>query len=321
MRLAIYTTLMGLTAMAGVSCQHKELCYDHTHTGTINITFDWQNALEAEANGVNGMYLYFYSVNGGAPQQFYLPKEGGTLEITQGEYKILGINSDTEATMVRGETNSSTFELYTREASVLEGMTSVLSGDAPKAEGTEAQRTVLPPDPMYAVRGEGIIVLEDIDNGQVVLYPEEITSVYTYEITNVKNLEYVSDVSGTLSGLSPSYYLEQGVPSPEYVTVPFSTKSDGVSTLSGSFFTFGCSDAATKAPMGHQMVIYAIMSDGSKVYHTFDVTDQVDGAENPKRVHIQLDGLEFSEPIPGGDGGFQPDVGEWEEVEVELPMN
>lgn len=318
MRLAFYITLLSCLTLAVVSCKHKELCYDHRHTGMLNVVFDWKNAPDAD---INGMYLYFYPQSGGAPQQFYLPKQGGALEVPQGTYKVLGMNSDTEATMVRGESSWETFELHTREASVLEGMTSMsVTGDVPKAEGTEEQRNVLAPDPMYSFREYNVVVVENGENQSVTLYPEEATCVYTYEITNVTNLQYVSDVSGTLSGLSPSYFVGQDALHTEYVTVPFSTQSDGKSTLSGSFITFGCNEAMTKSPVGHQMVIYAIMSDGSKFYNTFDVSDQVDAAENPRRVHISLDGLELSKPITGGGDGFQPEVGDWENVEVELPM-
>lgn len=319
MRLALYPFFLGLLSLVVVSCKHKELCYDHRHTGTLNVVFDWSKAPDAD---VKGMYIYLYPTTGGAMQQFYLPKEGGAIEVTHGTYRVLGINSDTEATLVRGESDWETFELHTREASTLEGMTSMsIAGDVPKAEGTENQRTVLTPDQMYSLREQNVVVLETDENQSVVLYPEEATCLYNYEIRNVKGLEYVSDVSGTMSGMSPSYFVGRDELNAESATVPFSTQSDGVSKLSGSFVAFGCTDGPSKADAGHQMVIYAVMSDGSKYYYTYDVTDQVHSAENPRRVNIVLDGLEFSQPVGGdGDGGFQPSVGDWENEEVVLPM-
>lgn len=319
MRLALSPLFLGLLSMLALSCKHKELCYDHRHTGNLSVVFDWSKAPDAS---VKGMYIYLYPTSGGAMQQFYLPKEGGTIEVPYGSYRALSINSDTEATLVRGESDWDSFELHTREAATLEGMTSMsISGDVPKAEGAEEQRTVLTPDQMYSVREETVVVKEVEEAQTIVLTPEEVTCVYNYEIRNVKNLQYVSDVSGTMSGLSPSYFVGRDELHTESVTVPFSTQSDGTSTLSGSFVAFGCTEGLSKADAGHQMVIYSVMSDGSKYYYTYDVTDQVHAAENPRRVNIVLDGLEFSQPVGGdGDGGFQPSVGDWENEEVILPM-
>ncbi|HIW11264.1 MAG TPA: DUF5119 domain-containing protein [Candidatus Rikenella faecigallinarum] len=313
--------LLGWSALGVISCRHKDLCYEHPHTGKLNVVFDWSNAPEGDSE-VSGMYLYMYPASGGAQQLFYLGKEGGVVDIAPGTYHVIAINSDTEATRVRGETAWETFELYTREASVLEGMTfmSVTGDNVPKAEGTEGQRNVLCPDCMFCVRERDITVVEVTEGQTVVLYPEMATCMYTYEIRNVENLEHLSDVSGTLSGMSPSYYVGIDQVHSELSTLPFSTQSDNVSTLSGMFMTFGCPVNASKAEEEHQMVIYAIMSDGSQHYFTYDVTDQVHNAPDPSRVHIVLDGLSLPKPADPGDG-MQPDVEDWgNEEEVEIPM-
>lgn len=313
--------LLGWSALGVISCRHKDLCYEHPHTEKLNVVFDWSKAPDAE---VTGMYLYVYPVSGGAYDQFYLPKEGGVVDIPSGVYHLVAVNAGTEATRISGSESFETIVLHTREAETLEGMTSMsISGDIPKAEGTETQRTVLCPDPMYASREQGVEVLEaasvDVRQSQsIVVYPEEVTCTYTYEIRNVENLEHLSDVSGTLSGMSPAYYVGLDQVHSELTTLPFSTQSDNVSTLSGTFMTFGCPVNASKAEEEHMMVIYAIMSDGSQHYFTYDVTDQVHNAPDPSRVHIVLDGLSLPEPAP--EGGFVPDIGEWEDENVSLPM-
>lgn len=320
MRITFYAALLGVLVLVGSSCRHKELCYYHHHTQTLNVVFDWTNAPEAS---VVGMYLYLYPVSGGVMQQFYLPSGGGQIDVPYGEYRAIAVNTGTEATLVRGSDQWETLELHTREASVLEGMTSmsVTGGEVPKADGAASERVVLAPDSMYVTREESVLVRESAEVQTIVMYPSEETCVYTYEIRNVKNLQYVSSVSGTLSGLSPSYFAGTDVLSSEGVTVPFATESDGVSTLRGRFVTFGCADALSKADAGHQLVIYGVMADGGKYYYTYDVSDQVHGAENPRRVHIALDGLEFEEPVHENEGGIQPEVGEWVQEEVSLPMS
>lgn len=31
-------------ALAVASCEHKDLCYDHSHTIDVEVVFDWRNA-------------------------------------------------------------------------------------------------------------------------------------------------------------------------------------------------------------------------------------------------------------------------------------
>lgn len=60
--------------------------------------------------------------------------------------------------------------------------------------------------------------------------------------------------------------------------------------------------------------------DGSKFYKTFDVTEQIHTAADPRNIEILIDGLELPKPIING-GGFNPDVSEWGEGEdVEIQM-
>lgn len=54
------------------------------------------------------------------------------------------------------------------------------------------------------------------------------------------------------------------------------------------------------------------MTDGTKWYYTFDVTQQVDEAPDRRHVHLVIDGLSLPEPI-GEDSGFRPDVDGWTE--------
>lgn len=63
------------------------------------------------------------------------------------------------------------------------------------------------------------------------------------------------------------------------VTIPFGVVSDSISTLAADFLTFGQNGSGDSV---HKLVIYVIMSDGSKNYYTFDVTRQVDDAADPR---------------------------------------
>ena len=100
------------------------------------------------------------------------------------------------------------------------------------------------------------------------------------------------------------------------VTVPFGVTSDGISTLTADFLVFGQNGSVNPV---HKLVVYVIMSDGSKNYYTFDVSRQVDEAADPHNVHILLDGLPLPKPIVNG-SGFRPTVDDWQNVDVNIPM-
>lgn len=100
------------------------------------------------------------------------------------------------------------------------------------------------------------------------------------------------------------------------VTVPFGVTSDGISTLTADFLVFGQNGPVNPV---HKLVVYVIMSDGSKNYYTFDVSRQVDEAADPHNVHILLDGLPLPKPIVNG-SGFRPTVDDWQNVDVNVPM-
>ena len=65
--------------------------------------------------------------------------------------------------------------------------------------------------------------------------------------------------------------------------------------------------------------MYAVLADDSKWYYTYDVTDQIHNAPDPRNVHIVLDGLPLPKPIVNG-GGFKPTVKEWQTVDVDIQM-
>ena len=57
-------------ALAVASCEHKDLCYDHSHTIDVEVVFDWRNASEAAPES---MSLYLFPTNGGEALRYGLP--------------------------------------------------------------------------------------------------------------------------------------------------------------------------------------------------------------------------------------------------------
>ena len=299
------------------SCEHKELCYDHTSSVAVNVIFDWRNAPDATPRS---MSCYLFPTDGGKVLRYeFTNRTGGVIRVPAGRYDALCLNSDTETINYRNTEKEKSFEVTTRTTVLLSGLAS-LGGrlsEAPRAGDAENERVVLSPDMLWSDHAESIELERTSAPQTVTLYPKVSVCRYTVEIRNAENLKYVSGISGSLSSLAGGLFAGKSETTEELVTIPFEvTVSADKSTLRGGLLTFGhCPSKQNR----HRLIVYAILSDESKWYYTYDVTDQIHLAPDQRNVHIVLDGLPLPKPIVNG-GGFQPSVDEWQSVDVDIEM-
>lgn len=338
----IYVMISSLSLLLLVTaCEHKELCYHHPHTTQLQVEFDWSYAPDAERNNeVEGMCLWFYPVDEagtqtGEPMRYDLAgMKGGTVEIPVGRYQVLYYNNDYEVVQFRGVGDFWQQECYTREGSLFEPVFGNASYSAPRAKGTEEERVVITPEMMWGDHAMNVDIREkglsywfvrdgeterttiERDELRLTLMPHEQICRYTYEIRNVKNVGYVTQMSASLSGMSGSVFCASEQVEDEAVTLPFEASFDEQTHIVGDFHTFGHHPENDER---HKLALYVWLNDGSKWLYTFDVTGQVDEAPDKRRVHIVIDELSLPEPI-GDDSGFQPTVDGWIEEEEEIWM-
>ncbi|MGM9799779.1 MAG: DUF5119 domain-containing protein [Muribaculaceae bacterium] len=353
---SLYILLLSLIATL-TSCHHKDLCYHHPHSGNLRVVFDWKDAPDAYAQG---MVVFFYPLDGGNPIRVdYAGMEGGTVELTNGKYRVMTYNNDTECIQFYSTNDFFKHGFFTRESSPIEpivgngGYSLVSKSDEEPADGDaetqeenkRTERCVLAPDMMWGCVAE----IELDENGvkyisipeseratadetpvsteyTIVLYPHELTCIYTYEVKNVKNLKYMQQCCGVIWGMAGELQMYEEVLSDEPVTIPFASAKSGESSIIGTFFTFGHNTAVEDT---HIMQFYVIMNDGNKLLFPntkedpkadrFDVTDQVHNAPNKRRVHIVIDGLDLPEAITEG-SGFLPTVDDWDVVETDINL-
>lgn len=319
------TLLPGIIAMMLSSCNHKELCYEHPHRSTVRVEFDWTYAPDANPEG---MCVYFYPLEGeDAPARRFdfSGRTGGEIDIQVGKYRVMCYNNDTEATQFRFTDDYFKHEAHTREGNIFEGIFGSGASYAPGAKGTEDQRVFISPDMVWS----GVVEFDEVPMASneakpravrtdhvITLFPQEQICTYTYEILDVKNLKYASQMCATISGMSSSMNISTGDIHQEPVRVPFDAHSDGVSTITGRFLTFGHHELNTEP---HKMVLYVWFVDGSTIYYTFDVTQQVHNAPDKRHVHIVIRGLDFPQPVSNG-SGFKPSVDGWQEVREDIEM-
>lgn len=294
------------------SCEHKDLCYDHPHTVPFQVLFDWREAPEASPAS---MSLYLFPQQGKSIRNEFTDAAGGELRAAYGRYDVLCVNSDTEVVEYRNTERYETFEVTTRTTTLFPGLSSlgVRAPAPPMAPGTEDERIAAAPEMLWGDHFGGF----ELSRQQLTLtlYPAVSVCSYTVEIRHAENLEHTTALSASLSGLSGGVLIGAGRLSEERVTVPFEVSvAEDQTTLTGELTVFGHCPAEQTA---HTLTVYAVLSDGSKWYYTYDVTDQIHSAPDQRNIHILLDGLPLPEPEPGG---FNPSVGDWEEVNVDIDM-
>jgi hypothetical protein len=295
------------------SCQHKDLCYKHPHTGTLNIVFDWHKAPDANPASMT-VYLYPRDTDDPAIVYTFTGKNGGTINITGGTYDILAYNGDSDAVQAGGTDAHATHYLYTRDGSITEPSGINTTSNPPRTPQSADEPVVITADQMWgASRTTVDIYVKEGETQTIILEPEELTCTYHYEIRHVSNLAYVSALNAALSGMSGRVTVSDGSLHPQAVTLPLEATC-GDSIISGTFYTFG-HNTETAAPK--HMMLYVRSTDGSlHTYGTsgtevkFDVTDQVTQAPDRRHVTIIIDSLQLYRP-ENPSGGYTPTVDNW----------
>ena len=329
--------LFSLLLLVLASCAHKDLCIHHPHTVKLKVEFDWQNAPDANPQG---MCVFFYPVDGGGARRVdFKGTQGGYIELNVGKYHVLTYNNDTEAILFA----NGSFEkhrAYTREGNILEPVLGS-SARVSMVSGVDAEKVVITPDMLWGctsmdveITDEGLSytcipfkedeTLQKVESKEyiITLYPDEFLCHYSYEIRNVHNLKHATQMCASLSGMAGGMILASGNLFTESVTLPLEARIDRENCIiTGEFYTFGHHLGNTSS---HKMLLYVWMDSGEKYYfgeddQDFDITSQVHSAPNPKRVHLIIDGLELPKPIENG-GGYKPTVDDWESVYEDIPM-
>lgn len=308
-------------------CNYQGFCdYDHPHLKTVEVevVFDWSNAPEANPSSVG---VYFFPVDGDPLQtrgsfkyhrEFTSKKDGkivgGKIKLPVAGYDIICVNSDIEdAATFKNVDEFTTFEITSHPQEMLNSQ-GILVSSLPRAKGVEDEPIIRALGmQLYSVSKRNVRVALEDTSRVINLAPAPITSHCTITLGNNAHLNNVLSVSGTLSSMIGSYMAGTATLISDKKTIMFEQEKSGESIITGSFWTFGhC--PAPDSDVKHIYTIYAELRDGSKKYHSWDVTDQIHNAEDPYNITILLnDGLDWPSG-GGGAGGIHVDVNEWGDI-------
>ncbi len=342
-RLALITLLALLVAFA-TSCQRRGFS---EHTTAINLKLELKIDIEhAAAVSLPDMMRVdlFNPQTGEIEYTDYIPATGGYIYPRPGTYNLLIYNIGTESTIIRNEKNLGTVEAYTNEVSAFlkSQMQNFLASrlqqraDAaaknpqpnnsdskapatkdPILDGTE--RIVNEPDYLYVGRVQNleIPVLGLNEERDITVLVEAPSVVETWKIVvkPVEGLQWVSTVTALITGQAESTFIGPDKDSEGVATIYFEMGKDMENkSLVGTFNTFG------KNPLYSSFLsldLNIIDNLGHDHHYHFDITE--DFFENPEFFITVDNPIVIEEPKVEG-GGFQPTVGDWEDITTNIEL-
>ena len=269
----------------------------------------------------------------------------GQAEVFVGVHDLLFHNNDSEVLLFRSENDLSDIHAYTRVIS--SGLRSSLPVQtiAQKAMATKADDTGIDepvtfmPDDLFVMYDPRHHITDNLDDYEYIdgryvlriqgeLRPE--TFIYLFQVKLLNNLGRVIGSMGgaALTGMAESVNMRTGFSSSETVSVPmdvYMNKEADPDLLGARVLTFGLpgcdafdgESVAASPEVRHWLVLNVNFKTGKYKNIRIDVTDQVRALPTGGVIPLEIDVEDFPpediDPPVGGDGAFNPLIGNWGE--------
>lgn len=298
----------------------------------LNLQFSVETDIEKEFPHIfqtqkpEYMEVLFYNVEDGSlAKSEIISSEGGKVNIAPGDYNLVIYNFNTESTQVKELGNQKTAEAFTTDITKSMGdkfkasVANAQNGTKGETKGYENDPIIYEPDHLFVANENNINIpsFENRDNKVVVhAIAETILDIYSMEVIGVTGTENIEKVEAFITGQIKSNYFASekrgSDPATLYIEEMKVDKDNG--RLYTIFGTFG---KLPKAQNNVYLDITVTNSGGGQYRYIFDVTDQFDNEGNDK-ILIDAD-IDVPEGESGG-GGLAPEVGEWEDETIEIPL-
>ncbi|MDE6650631.1 MAG: DUF5119 domain-containing protein [Muribaculaceae bacterium] len=309
--------------MLSAGCTHKDLNEDAPTTiaDNVEVYFDWSRIPDHNASSI---VLYLYSEEHDVMNYWFNDPNGGTIRSYAGKKTaICHSNDDPYVHYLRNQHSHNELEIYTDNTAVLVGQ-GISTRGIPRAPGTEEEPLRTTPTMIYGAQNRDIDLKVTSFVQSITLYPEELVCRYSVEFTDVENLKSAEvHIDGTISSLAGGYYPGRMSTTSEAVSHTFTLTADNeLKSLRSDFLTFGLPDGEEKP---HMICVYIALKNRSGNFYTFDVSDQVNKAEDPRNVSIKIPGLKLPEipddpPPPPNEGGVSVEIDSWDTFHFDIQV-
>ncbi len=323
-----YTSFIkAFTAMAALfllseGCTLKALNDDAPTTiaDNVDVVFDWSNVADPQAKS---MGLYLYCDEHEVMDYWFNNPYGGNIRTYGGMHTaVCHSNDDPYGHLLRNQHSHDEIEIYTENTNLLIGQGISTTG-IPRATGTEEEPMRATPSMIYGAQLRDIDLHVSALKQTLTLYPEELVCHYSVEFVDVVNIQSADvHIDASISSLAGGYFPGRMSPTSESVSHTFTlTADEEMNSLRSEFLTFGLPDGPERP---HMISLYIALKNKRGNFYTFDVSDQVNNAPDPRHVTIRIYGLELPEipddpPVPP-EGGMSVEIDTWQTFHFDLKV-
>ena len=290
-----------LAVVASLSSCQKELIYKTVVTDRkVEIAFsDVPYAT---------MSTWLFSPYGG--QLFYsLPTDRiSTVDAPSSAFNALCYNDDSDINR---------FEIMSwDEATVTTGTTELINRSSFGSTNAEIPRGGDPDEPvLYQPTQLYADTCSMFTGNKLTFAPKAVLTAIEITVKEIENMQNISIASAALSGMSSEMNLQSLMPQGRACTIPIELSVSKDNKLTGSALSFGhCGEGARK----HVLTIYFLLSDGQKIYYSYDVTDQLHTAHDHARIDLEVGKIKL--PEVASEGGLNPQLDSWNTIEEDIAL-
>ena len=326
-------------ALACSSCNRDRLYYAMEEQGFVRLNVNWQ---PTQLNP-NGMSVYVFDhENGKAIGKCQISSDPNTMDIALpvGKFDLLVINNTEEelATLnFTGTTNLATFKacLAAKEKPLYSNLLSKAEGTTRNTYLTECdilasaltRNVEITPQDIHYFKEKPAAGTHEISR-TVEVSPERLTELIDIEI-KVTNITSAAGAPRThLTAMREGVNMETTLKYGNSITHEFVLNNKRidpdnykVGTISKKLVAFGPEKVNNKCINNHLLIMNFILINGETHTVTLNVKDLIktshDGTQSVHKIQAEIT---LPEAIGNGDGVFNPDIEEWEEIETELPI-
>lgn len=315
---------MAISFLLVEGCTHKDLNDDAPTTiaDQVEVVFDWRKYPDKEASS---MVLYLYSEEQDMMDYRFNNPDGGIIRTYGGRHTaVCHSNDDPYGHHLRNHHSHDDIEIYTDDSGVLIGQ-GISTRGIPRAKGTEDEPLRETPSMIYGTHDKDVSIKVSALPQKLILYPKELVCHYSVEFVDVENLKSADlRIDATITSLAGGYFPGRMTPNSEAVSHTFTLAADLESnSLSSEFLTFGIPEGVE---LPHKICLYIALKNRNGAFYTFDVSDQVNKAPDPRNVSIVIYGLKLPEipdepdTPPQGEGGISIEVDSWDTYHYDLKV-
>lgn len=325
----ILTILILLGTLLSASCRRDNLYYATNDRATIRIEADWGPARLSP----NGVSAFVFDRNGNAFGPVVQSSNPGRVDLSlpEGDYDVILLNNslaEYRNVECAGANRLSTFALMACAVSpnfnlMSDTRTDIFVG-VPDTVAGSVVRNIAIDQKMIEYFRQKPEEAQTTPAVELQATPERMISVAEIKV-HVRGLKYAAGAPRThLKNLSTGYYPDSGKTHPGCICHEFvlnnrvfdeGSTRDG--TISKQLATFGLHESDD---IRYLLNMEFVLINGEKYPVSLDVTNGIRITQDVHEIiHIEAE-IELPEVIGNGEGAFDPDLEEWEDIKVDIPL-